>query len=209
MVSVVLRNRYFTILPSYNKILQIRMHLLNHLKERYFSGFSRLLSLTLFVLLSGVSVAQVTVSGRVTDDTGEGLPGVNILESGTSNGTITDIDGYYSLLVAAESEVNFSYTGFDGASIQAGSGGTFDVVLAIGAELLDEVVVTGYQIQRKRDITGAVAVVEAEDLKTVAASSFTQKLQGRATGVTTSTSGAPGDATNVRIRGISSFGNNG
>lgn len=154
------------------------------------------------------AVAQVTVSGLVTDETGSPVIGANILEVGTSNGTITDIDGTYSLRVSKDAKIAISFTGYQTTEILAGSGGKFDVKLDVDSRLLEEVVVTGYQIQRKRDISGAVSVISTADIQNLVTSSFAQKLQGRATGVTVSTSGAPGSAANVRIRGISSFGNN-
>lgn len=168
-----------------------------------------LFSAVLVTLMSAAAMAQVSVSGTVLDENGVGLPGVTILEAGTNNGTITDIDGSYSLTVQPNSTLQVSFTGYKTVELAVGaSGGTFNVNLELDTELLDEVVVTGYQIQRKRDISGAVTVIKTEDLQNMVASSFAQKLQGRAAGVTMSTSGQAGDAANIRIRGISSFGNN-
>lgn len=167
-----------------------------------------LFSAMLIFLMSAAVVAQVTVSGVVLDENGEGLPGVTILESGTTNGTITDIDGSYSLKVEPNSNIQVSFTGYMTQTIAVGQGGTFNINLQVDSEVLDEVVVTGYQIQRKRDISGAVSVISTKEIAGIQSSSFTQQLAGRATGVTVSSSGSPGDATNVRIRGISSFGNN-
>ncbi|HLO53207.1 MAG TPA: TonB-dependent receptor [Saprospiraceae bacterium] len=155
-----------------------------------------------------VSAQQVTVKGVIKDETGTGVIGANILELGTDNGTITDIDGGYTLIVAKDATIKISYTGYVSKEVLVGSGGTFDVNLEVDSEILEEVVVTGYQIQRKRDISGAVSVINTGDIQNLVTSSFAQKLQGRAPGVTVSTSGAPGSAANVRIRGISSFGNN-
>lgn len=155
-----------------------------------------------------VSAQQVTVKGVIKDETGTGVIGANILELGTDNGTITDIDGGYTLIVAKDATIRISYTGYVSKEVLVGSGGTFDVNLEVDSEILEEVVVTGYQIQRKRDISGAVSVINTGDIQNLVTSSFAQKLQGRAPGVTVSTSGAPGSAANVRIRGISSFGNN-
>lgn len=167
-----------------------------------------LFSAVLIFIMSAAAVAQVSVTGSVLDENGEGLPGVTILELGTGNGTITDIDGSYSLSVKANATIQVSFTGYKTQEIAVGNGGTQNVQLAVDTELLDEVVVTGYQIQRKRDISGAVTVIKTEDIQNMVASSFAQKLQGRAAGVTMSTSGQAGDAANIRIRGISSFGNN-
>lgn len=179
-------------------------------KQNSFPNLAKRLFLTIAmtVFLTAAMLAQVMISGTIVDESGVGLPGVNVLEAGTSNGTISDLDGSYSLKVAANSTVQFSFTGYKTQDVAIGNGGTYNINLAPDTEVLDEVVVTGYQIQRKRDISGAVTVINTDDIKNIVASSFAQKLQGRAAGVTVSTSGQPGDVANVRIRGISSFGSN-
>jgi len=159
-------------------------------------------------LAVGAGAQAMNVSGTVSDENGDPLIGASILVAGTTTGTITDVDGNYSIRVDQGATMVFSYTGYATQSVVVGSETTINVTMATDAEVLSEVVVTGYQTQRKRDISGAVSVVSAEDLETMVASSFAQKLAGRAPGVTISTSGAPGDVTNVRIRGISSFGSN-
>lgn len=169
----------------------------------------RLSFIPVFLLFCAFAFAQdMKVSGTVTDESGEVLIGVNILVQGTSTGTITDIDGKYELTIPKGSVLVFSYTGSASQNITVGDNPVIDVIMAADAQVLSEIVVTGYQTQRKRDISGAVSVVKADELETIVASSFAQKLAGRAPGVTISSSGAPGDVTNVRIRGISSFGNN-
>lgn len=167
-----------------------------------------LLAFTLTIFFSAAMIAQVMVSGTVVDETGASIPGVNVLEVGTTNGTITDIDGSYSLKVASNATIQISFTGYTTKEFSAGNGGQFNISLEPDNKVLEEVVVTGYQVQRKRDISGAVSVINTKDLKGIQASSFTQTLAGRAPGVTISSSGSPGDATNVRVRGISSFSNN-
>ncbi len=167
--------------------------------------------LSLFFMLvfaAGAFAQTMTVTGTVTDETGLTLPGVNILVQGTTNGTITDIDGNYELRVAKGATLLFSFTGYAAQSVTVGENARIDVSMQPDSKVLSEVVVTGYSSQRKRDITGAVSVVDAEQLNQVSASSFTQKLEGRASGVNISTSGEPGEGTTVRIRGISSFQNN-
>ena len=168
-------------------------------------GLTLLFSL---VCVAGTIAQSVTVSGTVTDETGLGLPGVNILVVGTSTGTITDIDGNYDLRVDRGATLQFTFTGYAAQTAVVGESSRINITLRPDAQVLGEVVVTGYSTQRKRDITGAVAVVDAEDLNKVSATSFTQKLEGRAAGVSISTSGEPGEGTTVRIRGISSFQNN-
>ncbi len=169
----------------------------------------KLLLSALFSIFVISAYAQVSVSGTVKDEKGDGLPGVTILEKGNlSNGTITDIDGNYSLKVGSGATLVFSFTGYRTVEIPAGTGGAVNLTMDLDSELLEEVVVTGYQVLRKRDVSGAVSVISTKDLAGIQSSSFTQQLAGRAAGVTISSSGSPGDATNVRIRGISSFGSN-
>jgi TonB-dependent starch-binding outer membrane protein SusC len=168
------------------------------------------LSLTALSLLLCTSLAiaqERTVSGAVSDDTGQPVPGVNVLVKGTTNGTATDSDGKYSIEIAGNDAILvFSFIGYTTQELAVGSKTALDVQLAADVQTLSELVVTGYSEQRKRDITGAVAVVDAEALKNVKAANLGQMLGGRAAGVTTSSSGEPGSGTNIRIRGVSSFG---
>ena len=167
----------------------------------------RSLSLAVFcALLSTVMTAQVT--GVVSDaSTGEPLIGASIFIKGSTVGTISDIDGSYSIDANANDVLVFSFVGYNDVEETVGNRTSIDVGLAVG-ELLDEVVVTGYQSQRKRDIVGAVAVVDTKELDLVPAASLSQKLAGKAAGVTISTSGSPGDGTSIRIRGFNSLTNN-
>ena len=161
-----------------------------------------------FFCLTLSSSIMAQVSGTVTDaESGEPLIGASIFVKGTQTGTITDIDGSYSIDAPADGVLVFSFVGFTDAEESVAGRSTIDLAMAVG-ELLDEVVVTGYSTQRKRDITGAVAVIDSDDLNEVVATSFNQKLQGKVTGVQVSTSGAPGAGSTIRIRGISSFQNN-
>ncbi len=160
----------------------------------------------LCLLLSSTMFAQIT--GTIVDDENdEPLIGASVLIAGTATGTVTDIDGNFSIAANAGDVLEVSYTGYSTQNITVGSETNMAIRLSQGVAL-DEVVVTGYSTQRERDITGAVAVVKADELNEVTATSFTQKLEGKVTGVTTQSSGAPGAGTQVRIRGISSFQNN-
>ena len=165
------------------------------------------LSLTVIcALMSTMMMAQV--SGVVTDaGNGEPLIGASVFVKGSTVGTITDIDGSYSIDASATDILVVSFVGYTEVEELVGSRSTVNVGLAVG-ELLSEVVVTGYSSQRKRDITGAVAVVDSDELNEINAASFTQKLQGKVSGVQVSTSGEPGAGSAIRIRGISSFQNN-
>ncbi len=150
------------------------------------------------------------VTGKVTDSKdGGGLPGVSIIIKGSTKGVVTDGSGKYSIDVASDNTVLvFSYIGYTAQEVSVGSKSTIDVGLLEDATALSEVIVTGYQEIRKKDITGAVTVVDVKGVASMKSSSFTSNLAGRAPGVTVSGSGNPGDATNIRIRGLSSFTNN-
>lgn len=168
------------------------------------TGMSLFLALFLF---TGMTLAQRTITGTLTDQSnGEALIGASVIVKGTSNGTITDIDGNYSIQANNDDILVFSYVGFSDSEVAVGDQSVVNFGMAQGV-LVDEVVVTGYSSQRERDITGAVAVVKASELNEVTATSFSQKLEGKVTGVTINNSGDPTSGTTVRIRGISSFTN--
>ncbi len=170
-------------------------------------GSGRLLMAALLLFCTAWVSAQ-TVSGVISDEDGLGLVGATVLVEGTSTGTVSDLDGSYSVNAKAGDVLIYSFTGYVTQRITVGNQTTIDLEMAPDVAVLDQIVVTGYNQQRKGDITGAVAVLDTEALTSVAASSVNQQLEGRATGVTISTSGAAGDGTNVRIRGVSSFTNN-
>lgn len=162
------------------------------------------------VLSSGILLAQEkTVTGKVTA-TGEGaLPGVNVTVQGTTIGAMTGIDGTYSLRVPGPTSVLvFSSVGYVTQAIPVGSQTVIDVVIVSDVQALSEVVVTGYSMQRKRDLTGSVGVVETAELTAIPTGNITSQLQGRASGVTVTGNGMPGSTAKVRIRGFSSFENN-
>ncbi len=151
-----------------------------------------------------------TVRGTVTDGSGGmPLPGVNIVEKGTTNGTITDIDGNYSLTVADENSIIvFSSVGYLSEEIIVGNQTEINIQLAEDIAALSEIVVVGYGTQKKSNVTGAIASVSGEELNKVQVASFDQAIQGKAAGVyVTSNSGQPGGGVSVRIRGIGSINN--
>ncbi|AWW29706.1 SusC/RagA family TonB-linked outer membrane protein [Echinicola strongylocentroti] len=148
----------------------------------------------------------ISVEGKVIDETGEALPGVSILEKGTTNGTVTDIDGTYRIEVATEESVLiFSFIGMQTQEIQVGSQQKIDVELVSDTEALDEVIVIGYGTQKKSDLTGAVGSVGGKELNERPSASLSQNLSGRVQGVNVSVnSGRPGGRANIRIRGNTS-----
>ena len=161
----------------------------------------------LLLLFCMNTYAQRAISGTVIDTDGIPLIGVNILVEGTSTGTVTDLDGKYTVEAPEGAVLIFSYTGFESQSITVGYESVVDVTMQAG-QVLDEVVVTGYTAQSRRNITGAVATVEVEDLADMPVNSVQQSLQGRVAGVNVTSSGAPGSGTNIRIRGYGTINNN-
>ncbi len=172
-----------------------------------------LLSKILFLLVCLVSMSwgamaqSQTITGKVTDEKGEALVGVNIILKETSRGTSTNIDGKYTISVpGASSQLTFTSVGYDSKTITVGSQTLINVVLAANAQNLSEVVVIGYGTQRKSDLTGAVSSIKTDQLLERPASSLNQALAGRMAGVqVNNNSGRPGGRTTVRVRGFSSI----
>ena len=160
------------------------------------------LSFTL-LLTSTIMYAQSEISGTVVDATGETVIGATVMEKGTSNGTITDFDGNFTIKVKDGAILVISYIGYQTMELPAQNG--MKVTLKDDAEVLQEVVVTGYQVQRKKDLTGAVGVVETKDFKTSNTDPMAS-LQGKVPGMTITSSGSPSGEANVQIRGIGSMG---
>ncbi|MDF7814922.1 TonB-dependent receptor [Hymenobacter sp. YC55] len=154
---------------------------------------------------SAMAQTAQTVSGRVTADKGEGLPGVTVLQKGTTNGVSTNGDGGFTLSAPVGSTLVFSAIGFISQEVVI-SGATVNVTLATNTKALDEVVVVGYGTQRAEAVTGSVASITGENLREVPAANISQALQGRLPGVQFSqTSSQPGAATQIRIRGVRSL----
>ena len=146
---------------------------------------------------------DVIVSGTVKDATGEPIIGASVVQKGTSNGTITDLDGHFSFKASQNSPLVISYLGYDTQEVKAGS--NLVVELKENSKELNEVVVTGYTTQRKADLTGSVAVVSTKDLKTSPDPDPMRALQGKVPGMTITSNGSPIGTGTVRIRGIGSF----
>ena len=167
--------------------------------------------LLVFLLSVSFTFGQQSVSGKVTDaKTNEPLIGANILIKGTSIGTITDLDGLYTISVPSSNDILvISYTGYVDQELLVGNQRVMDFALAEGT-LLDEVVVVGYGIQKKAVVTGSIASLKTKDLENVPSSRVEQSLQGRVSGVTIAqNSGQPGSPSTIRIRGVTTFDNAG
>ncbi|KYK23521.1 hypothetical protein AYK24_07450 [Thermoplasmatales archaeon SG8-52-4] len=170
---------------------------------------------TLLPLIVGIgmvltSQAQSPISGRVTDAVdGTPLVGVTIIIKGTNDGTITDVEGNYSVTTASELDtLIFTYVGYLTEEVLIGSRTQIDIGLKANLVELDEVVVVGYGSQKKREITGAVAYADVEQLNKSHAASLTDQLMGRVAGVTVNSNGQPGRMGDIKIRGTSFFGGN-
>ena len=172
----------------------------------------RMLTLSALLFSVQLALAQRTITGTVTDaDTKEALIGANIIISGTATGTITDIDGAYSIEVPEDAaSLIFSYTGYAPQELPIVGLTVVDVELSAGS-VLEEVVVVGYTTQLKKDITGAVSVVKVEELANVATPNVISKLQSKVPGLSFTSSGVPGgNDTQISIRGLTSvFGGTG
>lgn len=172
-----------------------------------------LIAVVISFVLTNVSPARCIplqereITGTVTSNEGETMPGVNVVIQGTTTGTVTDAAGQYKIRVASDDAVLiFSFIGYLREEIVAGSRTVIDVTLTPSLETLSEIVVIGYGTVKKSDLTGSVSSVKAEELKAVPTTSFDQALQGRAAGVQVSqTSGQPGAEASIRIRGTSSI----
>lgn len=149
------------------------------------------------------------VTGTVKDEKGETLLGVNIMVKGTSNGTITDLDGNFTLDVPNGAVLVLTYIGYTPLEVPVGNQSTINITMKEDTQRLDEVVVVGYGTQAKKDITGSVAVVDTKDLLASSGSSASQQLQGKTSGVYIGQTGSPGSSTSVRIRGITTINDNG
>ena len=165
------------------------------------------LSLAIMLMLASVAVAQDrTVTGTVSDETGSGMPGVNVLVKGTTNGTVTDVEGKYSLSVPSNATLVITFVGYKTTEIAVGERTNLDVALEVDLTSLDEVVVTGYGIDKRREIAGAVSIVKTKDLTVTPTGNVEQLLQGRVPGVTVITNGQPGSTAQIRVRGFGSLG---
>ena len=173
------------------------------LGKRFFLMGLALLSTTLFVN------AKTTVSGNITDNSGP-LPGVTILEKGTTNGTVSDFDGNYTLSIANQNAVLvFSYLGFLSQEITSDESGVLDVQMQEDVQGLEEVIITGYGTQKKATLTGSIATIGGEALEKSASPNLGTALAGKVAGLFIDTAnGAPGaDNPAIRVRGTNTFNN--
>lgn len=165
--------------------------------------FFSILSILLCIVLS----VRAQVSGVVVDNTGEPLIGVNVMVKGMTIGTITDFDGNFAIDVAPPATIVVSYMGYDTKELEVVGSEPVNITLTESTELLEEVVVIGYGVQKKSDLTGSIAQVSDKDLQKQPSPSLGAALEGRAAGLQVTGSGAPGSNVSLNIRGIGSINN--
>jgi len=162
--------------------------------------FKVLILISIYFISNNI-IAQQTVSGTVTSEEGP-LAGVNVMVQGSTYGNITDLSGNYTLIIPGPgTNLIFSYVGYETVIESVGNRTVIDVFLKADATQLEEVIVTGYTTQSRKNISGAVSVVDPEDIMSIPANSVAKQLQGRAAGVIVTGSGLPGGDISVRIRG--------
>ncbi len=173
-------------------------------------------SFTMSVYASGAKLntfmeqqqAKLTIQGKVIDSKGEPLIGVSVTVKGTIDGTLTDLDGAYSITTTTDASLTFTYVGYKSQTIVVGNQKSINVTMIEDVTMMDEVIVVGYGVMKKSDVTGAISSVKSDAIGRQPVSNVAQALQGQAPGViVTSNSGAPGGSINVRIRGIGTVNN--
>ncbi len=184
-------------------------------QARWLRKYLILSTLLLNLFGYGLLAQGLTVKGVVTDaSTGEVIIGATIVEINhngetQTNGTVTDFDGLYTINVPKDASISVSYLGYEDQLIKVKGRKTIDVALKTEDVDLEEVVVIGYGVQRKKEVTGAVSQVKTDDMLKISASDFTKTLQGRVSGLSvTESSGRPGDQSVVQIRGLGSINGN-
>ena len=160
----------------------------------------------MLMLTCTILYAQTEITGTVVDETGETVIGATVMEKGTTNGTVTDFDGVFTIKVNPGATLVFSYVGFLNVEMPASNG--MVVTMKEDALALNEIVVTGYTTQRKADLTGAVSVVSVTDLVKQNENNPIKAMQGRVPGMNISADGNPSGAATVRIRGTGTLNNN-
>ncbi|GAB6123719.1 SusC/RagA family TonB-linked outer membrane protein [Dysgonomonas termitidis] len=178
-------------------------------QKRKWAYFNRiaLFMLSLIFALNLSAQNRKNITGTVFDEKRESIIGASVSVKGTTNGTITDIDGKFSIDVNESDILTISYIGFLSQEIPVAGKSDLQIILKENAEMLDEVVVVGYGVMRKKDLTGAVSSIDSKTMQDKPVANIGEALQGRASGVQIINSGAPGSNVSIRIRGISTINN--
>lgn len=170
------------------------------------SRFLLVLMIGLILPMLSVWGQNATITGKVVDPKGEPLVGVSVLEQGTTNGTVTDMNGRYSIVVQKDSSpLRFSYMGFDNQEIVPGKRRVIDVTLTENSVVIDDVVVIAYGTKKRRDMIGSVSKIKSDEMSLMQGGRFENSLQGLASGVQVVNDGMPGSTPQIKIRGIGSI----
>jgi len=160
-------------------------------------------------LQGATPLPEINVSGQVMDESNNALPGVNVVVKGTSRGTSTDAQGKYTITVPdANAVLVFSFIGYSTKEVQVGTQSVINVSMEVESNILNEIVVVGYGVQKKSSVTGAVSSVSSKEIAALPVPSVAAALQGRVAGVFVTNNGGPGTNAIVRIRGIGSITQN-
>lgn len=181
------------------------MRVINSMKHRLIAV---ILCAFFLCLVVEAQAQERTISGRITDESGEAIPGASVIVKGTSKGTISDFDGKFRLSATDANTLVVSFLGYENKEIVIGARTVVDVELSEDVRALEEIVVVGYGTQKRAEVTGAIASVSGDALTGQPVATLDQALQGRAAGVTVINNGSPGTAATIRIRGIGTVNNN-
>ena len=177
----------------------------NQVTDKLLSGTNvlrQLMFLALMALCTSSAFAQKQVSGTVVDATGEAIIGASVIVKGTSTGTVTDFDGNFTIKSVPENgSLVISYVGYRNQTVPVAGKNQVKVTLEEDRQLLDEVVVVGYGVQKKSDVTGALAHMDSKDLTSMPVSNALQAMQGKAAGVDITNSQRPGQVGSITVRG--------
>jgi hypothetical protein len=166
---------------------------------------------SLFIMLSFLITAQsITIKGIAKEIDGKPMIGVEVIEKNTDNGTVTDVEGRYSLKVKSNSSILiFNYLGYKVIEISVGTQTIIDVKLEEESKMLEDIIITGYRKETRTDVSSAISSIKTKDVEKLVVSGIEQALQGQAPGISvTQVTGSPGDDMAVRIRGAGTLGNN-
>ena len=167
-----------------------------------------LIILLLLTTLSTVFAQSIKISGKVTDNSGESLPGVTIAVKGTSLATSSDVNGNYSITAPANATLVYSFIGFSTQAITAGNRTSINIALQPTASTLNDVVVIGYGTQKSEKVSSSISTLKSSDIQKDNPVRIEDAIQGRVSGVTIIQSGSPGSTPTVLVRGISSYSGN-
>ena len=164
--------------------------------------------LVVLMLSSSLIFAQNSISGSVSDENNNPIPGATVVVEGTNTGVVTDFDGNYQVNASTGDQLTFSSLGFGSQTITVGNQNQINVTLMSSVDILDEVVVSGYQTQQRRSLSGAIGTVDTDEAFKTQVTNAAEALQGRVAGVQVTSGGGPGAAPVIRIRGYSTTNDN-